>query len=130
MPDHDRSDGELRMAAAARRRQGRRARMTPVAPHDHHPLMETAYLIHLCQPIEERRAVRLQRAAALRDLQRIREQLAVDPTATKDDLEWLDLHIHGRRAKLDAEDNQLERSRMKTRERVARWRARKAAEPR
>jgi hypothetical protein len=30
---------------------------------------------------------------------------------------------------LDAEDSQLERRRMKTRERVARWRARKAGEP-
>jgi PHD/YefM family antitoxin component YafN of YafNO toxin-antitoxin module len=97
-------------------------------PADQHPLMQTALLVRLSQPLEERLAVYLQRKKALRHLQRIREQLAADPTATEDDLETLDRFIGWKQEELDAYDKQDERRRTKTRERVARWRARKAGE--
>ena len=92
---------------------------------DQHPLMQRAYLIYLSQPLEERHAVRLQRMKAFESM---RKDLAADPTATEDELETFDTYIRWWREKLDAEDTQLERRRMKTRERVARWRTRKAGE--
>jgi hypothetical protein len=112
MPDHDIIDDEARYVALA----------------DQHPLMQRAYLVYLSQPVEEHYAVRLQRVKALRWFESTRKNLAADPTATADELEVLDTYIRWWREKLDAEDNQLERRCMKTRERVARWRARKAGE--
>jgi hypothetical protein len=99
-----------------------------VALADQHPLMQRAYLVYLSQPVEERHAVRLQRMKALRSFESMRKDLAADSTATKEELEMLDTYIRWWREKVDAEDNQLERRRMKTRERVARWRARKAGQ--
>jgi hypothetical protein len=98
-------------------------------PADQHPLIQTALLVRLSQQLEERLAVYNQRKKALRWFEITREKLAADPTATEDDLETLDRYIRWWRDMLDAEDSQLERRRMKTRERVARWRARKAGEP-
>jgi hypothetical protein len=112
MPDHDMTDDETRS----------------VAPADRHPLIQTALLVRLSQPLEEQLAVYNQRRKALRWFEITREKLAADPTATEDDLAFLDNHIRWWREKLDAGDNQLERRRLKTRERVARWRARKAGE--
>jgi hypothetical protein len=94
---------------------------------DQHPLMQSAYLVYLSQPLEERLAVYNQRKKALRHFQRLREQSAADPTATEDDLETLDTYIGWWREKIDAHDNQLERRRQKTRERVARWRLKRAS---
>jgi hypothetical protein len=108
MPDHDMTDDETRS----------------VAPADRHPLIQTALLVRLSQPLEEQLAVYNQRRKALRWFEITREKLAADPTATEDDLAFLDNHIRWWREKLDAGDNQLERRRLKTRERVARWRAR------
>ena len=89
---------------------------------DQDPLMQSAYLVYLSQPLEERLAVHNQRRKALRHLQRLSEQ-----SATEDDLETMDTYIGWWREKIDAHDNQLERRRQKTRERVARWRPRKPA---
>ena len=44
----------------------------------------------------------------------------------EDDLDTLDTYIGWWREKIDAHDNQLERRRQKTRERVARWRLKRA----
>jgi|ERR1700722_4526527 hypothetical protein len=97
-------------------------------PADRHPLIQTALMVHLSQPLEERHAVWLQRKKALPWFENMRRNLAADPTATEDDLEVLDGYIRWWRDKVDAYDKQDERRRMKTRERVARWRARNAGE--
>ena len=112
MPDRDTTDDEARYVAFA----------------DQHPLMQRAYLVYLSQPVEGRHAVRLQRMKALRSFESMRKTLTADPAATEAELETLDTYIRWWGEKVDAEDNQLERRRMKTRERVARWRARKAGQ--
>ena len=91
---------------------------------DQHPLMQSAYLVYLSQPLEERLAVHNQRRKALRHFQCLREQ-----SATEDDLETMDTYIGWWREKIDAHDNQLERRRQKTRERVARWPASRKPAP-
>ena len=94
---------------------------------DRHPLIQAAYLTYLSQPLEEKVAVYLQRRKALRYFQITRENLAADPTATANDVETLDVYIRWWQDKIDAYDKQGERQRLKTRERVRRFRARKAS---
>ena len=88
-----------------------------------HKLVRAAMLIYQAQPLEERVAVLKQRRNALRYFQITRDKLAADLKATPDDLETLDALIRFARVKLDEDEARAERRRMKTRERVARWRA-------
>ena len=60
-----------------------------------HPLMQTALLVRLSQPLEDQLAVCNQRRKALRHFQLIRRQLAADPAATEHDLETLDCYTGG-----------------------------------
>jgi hypothetical protein len=87
-----------------------------------HKIVEASWLVYATQPADERAVVERHREGVLDYFRKQRARLAADPTATEDDLGMLDSYIRWTENKLGEQERRDERRRMKTRERVARWR--------